>query len=139
MFGGQDNKGTCKVAIVNESAAAALFDDHNAVGHVIEDAAGQRVEIIGVVATRRAERKARRNDEATIYSTRLASVGCLFGLAGALLLTTWLSSVTGYDGSQKGRVWLVGPAVLAVGAVVASLLPARRILRVDPLTAMHME
>ena len=42
------------VGIVNEEAASQLFDG-DAVGRTIEDPAGQRVEIIGVVATQQGE------------------------------------------------------------------------------------
>ena len=52
MFGGEDTSRTCTVVIVNEEAARELFDG-DAVGRSIEDPGGQRVEIIGVVATRR--------------------------------------------------------------------------------------
>jgi predicted permease len=65
MFGGRDTAQTCRVAIVNEEAAEELFDG-NAAGRSIEDAAGARVEIIGVLATRRAEHAAVRN-RPTIY------------------------------------------------------------------------
>ena len=51
MFGGEDTSRTCTVAIVNEEAARDIFDG-DAVGRSIEDPAGQRVEIIGVVAGR---------------------------------------------------------------------------------------
>ncbi|MDQ3487603.1 MAG: ABC transporter permease [Acidobacteriota bacterium] len=50
MFGGGDTAKACKVVVVNETAARTLFKEGSAVGRVLEDAAGQRVEIIGVVA-----------------------------------------------------------------------------------------
>ena len=53
MFGFADRPGSCRVAIVNQAAAEELFRGA-AVGRSIEDAAGTRVEIIGVVATRTA-------------------------------------------------------------------------------------
>ncbi len=53
MFGGGDTAQSCTVVIVNEAAATELFDG-DAVGRSIEDPAGQRVEIIGVVAARKA-------------------------------------------------------------------------------------
>jgi putative ABC transport system permease protein len=51
MFGGRDTPQSCRVAIVNEAAAKTLFDG-DAVGRIVEDAEGQRVEIVGVVAMR---------------------------------------------------------------------------------------
>jgi predicted permease len=51
MFGGRDTAQSCRVAIVNEEAARALFDG-DAVGRSIEDVTRQSVEIIGVVGMR---------------------------------------------------------------------------------------
>ena len=65
MFGGGDTAQTCRVVIVNEAAADELFDG-DAVGRSIEDPSGQRVEIIGVVATRKAART-RARSRPTIY------------------------------------------------------------------------
>jgi hypothetical protein len=57
MFGGGDVLEACRVAIVNEIAARELFDN-DAVGRVVVGPAGDRVEIVGVVA-RRPERAGR--------------------------------------------------------------------------------
>jgi putative ABC transport system permease protein len=51
MFGGADAPQACRVAVVNQEAAEAFFDGR-AVGRSIEDLAGRRVEIVGVVAGR---------------------------------------------------------------------------------------
>lgn len=53
MFGGLDTPHSCRVVLVNEEAASAVFDG-NAVGRVMQDPAGEHVEIIGVVRTRQA-------------------------------------------------------------------------------------
>jgi predicted permease len=52
MFGGRDMPGSCPAVIVNDLAAVRLFDD-DAVGRAVEDPAGRRVEIVGVVTPRR--------------------------------------------------------------------------------------
>jgi predicted permease len=52
LFGGEDTAQTCRVVVVNQEAADGLFDG-DAVGRSIEDASGRRVDIIGVVATRK--------------------------------------------------------------------------------------
>lgn len=65
MFGFADRPGSCRVAIVNQAAAERLFRGA-AVGRSIEDAAGTRVEIIGVVATRAAPDEVPR-ERPTIY------------------------------------------------------------------------
>jgi hypothetical protein len=54
MFGGSDVAGACRVAIVNEDAARVFFGGQP-VGRAIEDLAGQRDEIVGVVAERGGE------------------------------------------------------------------------------------
>ena len=67
MFGFRD--GTCRVAIVNEEAAAVLFGDDTA-GRSLQDAAGMPVEIIGVVAARKGARKgsgAAQRSRPTVY------------------------------------------------------------------------
>jgi len=51
LFAGRDAPGSCRVAVVNKVAAAGLFDG-DAVGKIVEDPIGKRVEIIGVVAPR---------------------------------------------------------------------------------------
>lgn len=51
MFGGADRPDSCTVVILNEEAADTIFDG-NAVGQVLIDPAGDRVEVIGVVRLR---------------------------------------------------------------------------------------
>ncbi len=65
MFGGGDTAHSCRVVVVNEEAAAELFDG-DAVGRSIEAPSGQRVEIVGVVANRQPEAGTRRR-RPTIY------------------------------------------------------------------------
>jgi hypothetical protein len=65
MFGGGDTAQACRVVIVNEEAADEL--DGDAVGRTIEDPGDQRVEIIGVVATRKVEKSTARNRPTVYY------------------------------------------------------------------------
>ena len=65
MFGGEDTPQGCKVVVVNQEAATDFFDD-DAVGRSIQDSAGQHVEIVGVVATRK-ESDASAASRPTIY------------------------------------------------------------------------
>ena len=65
MFGGGDTPQSCKVVIVNEEAAQEFFEG-DAIGRSIEDPEGQRVEIIGVVATRKTGGTTTRT-EPTVY------------------------------------------------------------------------
>lgn len=74
-----------------------------------------------------------------VQGTSLAAGGTLFGIALALLLASWMRTVTGFDASPIGWAWSAGPLVLVIGALVASVLPARAILRVAPLAAIRAE
>lgn len=65
MFGAADRPGSCRVAIVNREAAKELFGG-DAVGRSIQDAAGTRAEIIGIVTTR-TEANDRSSRRPTIY------------------------------------------------------------------------
>jgi putative ABC transport system permease protein len=67
------------------------------------------------------------------------ALGVLLGLAGSLVLTrllrTWLFAVSPTDPATFAGV----TAALAVVALVAVYLPARRAAQVDPMTALRME
>jgi predicted permease len=52
LFGGADTPGSCPVAVVNEQAADQVFGN-DAVGRSISEPSGDRVEIVGVVGTKR--------------------------------------------------------------------------------------
>jgi putative ABC transport system permease protein len=69
---------------------------------------------------------------------RLAMVGLVFGAAaGALavqLLRTVLFSVTPWD----PWAWVLAPAALLAAAAFAAWIPARRVVRVDPASALRV-
>ena len=75
----------------------------------------------------------------TSQGMRLALIGAVIGLALALVLAKVVSSlligVSGYDVTT----FVVVSALLAVVAFIASLLPARRATKVDPLVALRYE
>src|SRR6185503_9554964 len=50
MFGGGDTASSCRVAVINDAARDVLGE--NVVGETIQDFAGHRTEIIGIVAAR---------------------------------------------------------------------------------------
>ena len=73
------------------------------------------------------------------HAGRIAGYGILAGTLAAILFVRWIRAVTGLEGIELTWVWLAGPAVIAIATLLASLIPARRILRLDPLTAMRAE
>ena len=63
----------------------------------------------------------------------------LIGVAGALALGSTLRSML-YDMSPRDPATLAAiAAVLAVVGLIASVMPARRATRVDPLVALRTE
>jgi ABC-type antimicrobial peptide transport system permease subunit len=70
---------------------------------------------------------------------RLAGAGALGGLCGSLLLSRWLIGVMPDSGWPGVGFWLATPALLAVAVAVASLLPARRALLMNPLATLRQD
>jgi ABC-type antimicrobial peptide transport system permease subunit len=70
---------------------------------------------------------------------KLTVVGLLLGLAGALALARLMSSLL-YGVRPRDPITLIGVAIL-LGAValVASYMPARRAMAVDPIAALRHE
>jgi ABC-type antimicrobial peptide transport system permease subunit len=70
---------------------------------------------------------------------RLVGIGLVIGLTGAWLLSRVLTSQL-YGVSARDPLTYVAVAlVLGVVALAASYLPARRALRVDPMTSLRSE
>ena len=69
----------------------------------------------------------------------LAAIGIAIGLAGALALTRVIRALLFNTDPLDVVTFLASAAVLLLIAVVASYLPARRALRVDPTIAMRTE
>ncbi len=69
----------------------------------------------------------------------LIAVGVLFGLAGAAALTRVLGTMLYGVSPLDGQAWLVTTSALAVAGLIATLVPAFRAARVDPVIAMRVE
>jgi predicted permease len=71
------------------------------------------------------------------HGLRLTAVGLAAGLAAALLGTRLLSSLLFGVHATDSATFLAVSAVLTLVALLASYLPARRAMRVDPIVALR--
>lgn len=69
----------------------------------------------------------------------LTGLGICLGLGGAVLLVRFIAELLFRTPPLDGWTFAVIPIVLAVVALVASFLPARRATRVDPMVALRYE
>jgi predicted permease len=72
-------------------------------------------------------------------SMRRVAIGLVLGLAGALGLARLLASQLYGVGAVDPVTFILTPVILGGVALVASLVPARRAMRVDPLVALRSE
>jgi ABC-type lipoprotein release transport system permease subunit len=70
---------------------------------------------------------------------RLAFAGALAGTFGSLLLSRMLARIAPGNGAPALWVWMAAPLLLAVVVTVASVLPARRALILNPLMILRDE
>jgi len=71
--------------------------------------------------------------------TRLALLGTGLGLCAVLPLSRALRSVLFGVGHHDPIALIAAPVVLVAAAMVASFLPARKAMRVDPIAALRSE
>ena len=73
------------------------------------------------------------------HGLKLAALGILPGLLGALVMTRWLSGLL-YGVTATDPLTYAGVAALtACVALLACLVPARRATKVDPMVALRHE
>ena len=70
---------------------------------------------------------------------RLAAVGVAAGVPGAALGSRALGSILYGVSPLDGATFAAASLVIAVIALVASYVPARRAMRVDPVTVLRAE
>jgi predicted permease len=69
----------------------------------------------------------------------VAAIGVAVGLGGAMALARWMQSILFGVTPFDPITFVAMPAVLVIAAVVATYLPARRALLVDPVETMRAE
>ena len=72
-------------------------------------------------------------------SIALVAIAAIAGLGGAWMLTRYLKSMLYGVTALDGPTFVITPLVLAAIALAASLAPARRAARIDPVVALREE
>ncbi len=70
---------------------------------------------------------------------RLAGAGAAAGMLGSLILSRWLAGITRGSGSPALWVWLSTPLALGGAVAIASFIPARRAIIVNPIIVLRDE
>jgi predicted lysophospholipase L1 biosynthesis ABC-type transport system permease subunit len=68
---------------------------------------------------------------------RLASVGTIVGMIGAVAVTRWMAVNSAGTGHLEPWVWLAAPSVLFAAVAIASVLPMRRATTVNPVSLLQ--
>jgi hypothetical protein len=123
-------------AILGASATTALLLSVLGLFGALSDAARQRRRELAVRIALGAQRW-RVIGQVIGEGGRLACAGAAVGMPGSFLVSRWLTGVTLGSGSPALWVWLAAPLILAGAVAIASFVPARRALIVNPLTIMR--
>jgi len=112
--------------------ALAAIGVYGVVAYVV----GQRTQEIGV----RRALGAKAGDVLAMLlreALRPVGIGIVIGIAGAFAMTRLLAAMLFEISTTDVATYAVACGVLAVAALLASIVPARRALRVDPITAVR--
>lgn len=117
-------------------AALAMILAAIGVYGVVAYMVGQRTQEIGV----RRALGAKAADVVTMLlrdALRPVAIGIVIGIAGAVAMTRLLAAMLFEVSATDVTTYAVACSVLAVAALLASIVPARRALGVDPITAVR--
>jgi putative ABC transport system permease protein len=123
-------------AMVGASATTALVLGVLGLYGALNDAARQRRRELGV----RIAFGAQRHHvilQVLKEGARLAGAGIVTGLAAWLLVSRVVTGIAPAGAAPPWWAWLAAPLVLAAAVAIASILPARRALLVDPAIIMR--
>jgi putative ABC transport system permease protein len=124
--------------LLSAFAASALLLGGLGLYGVMSHAVGQRTRELGV----RVALGASRRDVLSLVlgeAMRLALAGTALGLLGALALSRLLASLLFGVSGRDAPTLAAAAMVLALAALLASLLPALRAARVDPVVCLRSE
>jgi putative ABC transport system permease protein len=119
-------------------AGTALLLSSVGIYGVLSYTVAQRTRDIGIRMALGASRGQVMRD-VLLQGLRLTILGLMFGLAGALAVTRALSSLLYRVGSTDAITFVAVSIVLTAVALMASYLPSRRAMRIDPLVALRYE
>ena len=125
-----------RATLVGLFAALAMLLAAIGVYGVVAYLVGQRTQEIGV----RRALGAKAADVMTMVMTeamRPVAIGIVIGVAAAAAMTRLLASMLFEVSATDVATYAIACGVLAVAALIASIVPARRALGVDPITAVR--
>jgi hypothetical protein len=70
---------------------------------------------------------------------RLVVIGTSLGIAGSFLVARWIAHITPAADRPSLAIWIAAPLSLVIAVGIASVLPARKALAIDPLLIMRAE
>jgi len=72
-------------------------------------------------------------------SATMAIGGALIGLGGAVLAARWLSHTLYGVGTGSPAIYVAAAGLLEAGTLIASIGPANRAARADPMTTLRVD
>ena len=124
--------------LVGSFAALALLLAALGIYGVLSYAVTQRTREIGIRMSLGATR-GRVLYESLRQGMALALIGSALGIAGAVAARRLIASLLTQVGPGDASIYLGTAALLAIVALAACYLPARRASRIDPMAALHYE